>query len=388
MRRYSVLLLSLLLAISAFANEGSSSSPPSKPIKQASSKEKDKEKEESSSSSSSSSKEKEKDKEKDKEKEGKKSSKEAKESKESKESKDAAKESLAADELAAKIAERLAILKKEKESVSPAAAARSVMRPTYAARRAEPAKPKAAVSSAELHGTAAIAAAMDAHGAGGWTYQGDNGPLSWGKLNLANAKCDSGDRQSPIDIRDGIKVNLDPIVFDYRASGFNVIDNGHTIQVNVGAGNYITVMGRNYELVQFHFHKPSEERVNGRGFEMVIHLVHKDADGKLAVIAVLIERGKPQNAVQQVWNNLPLEKNQPQEALTALDLNQLLPGKRDYFTYMGSLTTPPCSEGVLWMVMKEPIELSSEQLAIFNHLYPMNARPMQKASGRLIKESN
>src|SRR5450830_725902 len=220
MRRYSVLLLSLLLAISAFANEGSSSSPPSKPIKQASSKEKDKEKEESSSSSSSSSKEKEKDKEKDKE------------SKESKESKDAAKESLAADELAAKIAERLAILKKEKESVSPAAAARSVMRPTYAARRAEPAKPKAAVSSAELHGTAAIAAAMDAHGAGGWTYQGDNGPLSWGKLNLANAKCDSGDRQSPIDIRDGIKVNLDPIVFDYRASGFNVIDNGHTIQVN------------------------------------------------------------------------------------------------------------------------------------------------------------
>src|SRR5450830_1227704 len=211
MRRYSVLLLSLLLAISAFANEGSSSSPPSKPIKQASSKEKDKEKEESSSSSSSSSKEK----EKDKEKEGKKSSKEAKESKESKESKDAAKESLAADELAAKIAERLAILKKEKESVSPAAAARSVMRPTYAARRAEPAKPKAAVSSAELHGTAAIAAAMDAHGAGGWTYQGDNGPLSWGKLNLANAKCDSGDHQSPIDIRDGIKVNLDPIVFDY-----------------------------------------------------------------------------------------------------------------------------------------------------------------------------
>src|SRR5450830_1722842 len=143
MRRYSVLLLSLLLAISAFANEGSSSSPPSKPIKQASSKEKDKEKEESSSSSSSSSKEKKKDKEKDKEKEGKKSSKEAKESKESKESKDAAKESLAADELAAKIAERLAILKKEKESVSPAAAARSVMRPTYAARRAEPAKPKA-----------------------------------------------------------------------------------------------------------------------------------------------------------------------------------------------------------------------------------------------------
>ena len=147
-------------------------------------------------------------------------------------------------------------------------------------------------------------------------------------------------------------------------------------------------MGRNYELVQFHFHKPSEERVNGRGFEMVVHLVHKDADGKFAVIAVLIERGKPQSAIQQVWNNLPLEKNQPQDALSALDLNQILPVKRDYYTYMGSLTTPPCTEGVLWMVMKEPIELSPEQLAIFNRLYPMNARPIQKSSGRLIKESN
>ncbi|MFZ6726742.1 carbonic anhydrase [Undibacterium sp. MH2W] len=375
MRRYSILLISLLLAISASASEESSSSA-SKPIKQASSKEKEKEKEESSSSS------------KEKEKESKKSSKEGKESKDSKESKDAAKEALAADELAAKIAERLAILKKEKESVSPAAAARSVMRPTYAPRRVEAPKPKVEMTLEEKHGAAAIAAAMDAHGAGGWAYQGDNGPLSWGKLSPANAKCESGDRQSPIDIRDGIKVNLDPIVFDYRSSGFNVVDNGHTIQVNVGAGNYITVLGRNYELVQFHFHKPSEERVNGRSAEMVIHLVHKDADGKLAVVAVLIERGKPQSAVQQVWNNLPLEKNQPQEAMAPLDLNQLLPAKRDYFTYMGSLTTPPCTEGVLWMVMKEPIELSSEQLAIFNRLYPMNARPIQKTSGRLIKESN
>lgn len=381
MRRYSILLMSLLLAISASASEeSSSSSPPSKPIKQASSKEKEKDKDKEESSSASSSKE--------KEKESKKSSKEGKESKDSKESKEAAKEALAADELAAKIAERLAILKKEKESVSPAAAARSVVRPTYAPRRVEAPKPKMEMSLEEKHGVAAIAAAMDAHGAGGWSYQGDNGPLSWGKLSPANAKCDSGDRQSPIDIRDGIKVNLDPIVFDYRSSGFNVVDNGHTIQVNVGAGNYITVLGHNYELVQFHFHKPSEERVNGRSAEMVIHLVHKDADGKLAVVAVLIERGKPQSAVQQVWNNLPLEKNQPQEAMAPLDLNQLLPAKREYFTYMGSLTTPPCTEGVLWMVMKEPIELSSEQLAIFNRLYPMNARPIQKTSGRLIKESN
>jgi len=387
MRRYSVLLLSLLLAISAFASDSSSSSSsssPTKPIKQASAKEKEKDKEEASSSSSS------------KDKEGRKSSKESKEgkdskdSKESKESKEAAKEALAADELAAKIADRLAILKKEKEAkeaISPAANARSVMHPSYVARRPEAVKPKVDVTTND-HGAAAIAAAMDMHGAGNWGYQGDNGPLSWGKLSPANTKCESGERQSPIDIRDGIRVDLDPIVFDYRPSGFNVVDNGHTIVVNVGAGNYITVMGHNYELVQFHFHKPSEERVNGRGFEMVVHLVHKDADGKFAIIAVLIERGKAQSAIQQVWNNLPLEKNQPQDALTALDINQILPVKRDYYTYMGSLTTPPCTEGVLWMVMKEPIELSPEQLAIFNHLYPMNARPIQKSSGRLIKESN
>ena len=385
MRRYSVLLLSLMLAISAFASESSSSSSssssPTKPIKQASAKDKEKEKdkEESSASASSS-----------KDKDSHKSSKEGKDAKESKESKEAAKEALAADELAAKIADRLAILKKEKEAkdaISPAVNARSAMRPSYVARRPEVVKPKVESATGE-HGAAAIAAAMDAHGAGGWGYQGDNGPLSWGKLSPANTKCESGERQSPIDIRDGIRVDLDPIAFDYRPSGFNVVDNGHTIVVNVGAGNYITVMGRNYELVQFHFHKPSEERVNGRGFEMVVHLVHKDADGRFAVIAVLIERGKAQSAIQQVWNNLPLEKNQPQDALTALDINQILPVKRDYYTYMGSLTTPPCTEGVLWMVMKEPIELSPEQLAIFNHLYPMNARPIQKSSGRLIKESN
>ncbi|MFZ6687214.1 carbonic anhydrase [Undibacterium sp. SXout11W] len=382
MRRYSVLLLSLLLAISASANESSSpsSSPPSKPIKQSSTKEKDKEKEKEEAPPA-------------KEKEGRKSSKEGKEGKESKDAaKESAKEALAADELAAKIAERLAVLRKEKEEVNSRASARSVMHPVYAPRRAEPVKPKAEMvaSAAALpdHGAAAIAKAMDAHGAGAWGYQGETGPLSWGKLSPANSKCDIGDRQSPIDIRDGIRVDLDPIVFDYRVSGFNVIDNGHTVQVNVGAGNYITVMGRNYELVQFHFHKPSEERINGKSFEMVVHLVHKDADGKYAVIAVLIERGKPHSAIQQVWNNLPLEKTIPQEALTPLDLNKVLPQKREYYTYMGSLTTPPCTEGVLWMVMKEPIELSPEQIGIFNRLYSMNARPIQKSSGRLIKESN
>jgi len=221
-----------------------------------------------------------------------------------------------------------------------------------------------------------------------WDYSGNGGPAAWGQMKPEFAKCSSGTRQSPIDIRDGIKVVLDPVQFDYKPSGFRVIDNGHTIQVNVSSGNSIDVMGRHYELVQFHFHRPSEERIDGRQFDMVAHLVHKDIEGRLAVVAVLLERGSAQAIVQNVWNNLPLEKGEELAARGTLNLNELLPAERSYFTYMGSLTTPPCSEGVLWMVMKQPVQISSEQIGIFARLYPMNARPVQSAAGRLIKESN
>lgn len=131
-----------------------------------------------------------------------------------------------------------------------------------------------------------------------------------------------------------------------------------------------------------------EERIDGRASEMVAHLVHKDADGKLAVIAVLLDGGNPNRLVQTIWNNLPLEKNDPVIPTSLIDMNQLLPERRKYYTYMGSLSTPPCSEGMLWMVMKQPMQLSADQIAIFPRLYPMNARPTQAGSGRLIKESN
>ncbi|MCH8621881.1 carbonic anhydrase family protein [Undibacterium sp. TS12] len=369
MRRYLALLVPMLLALSAQAND-----PPSKPIKSASAKEEASASAASGSASASAS-------TKEERKPG------AKESKESaKEAAVRAKEALAADELAARIAERLSVIRKEKDEAAARSAPKPVPRPAYAppVRRPEVVKSK----SDHGGGNGAAAGTLAVHGQVHWSYQGEGGPLNWGKLNPANAKCDIGERQSPIDIRDGIKVDLDPIAFDYKPSRFSVVDNGHTIQVNMGAGNYINVLGHNYELAQFHFHKPSEERVNGKSFEMVAHLVHKDADGKLAVVAVLIERGKAHSLVQHVWNNLPLEKNEPVQALTTMDMNDILPVKRDYYTYMGSLTTPPCSEGVLWLVMKEPIEISPDQLTIFSRLYPMNARPIQKNSGRLIKESN
>ena len=271
-------------------------------------------------------------------------------------------------DLSVKIAERLAEMR-AKQAARVAAAAR--------ARKAAEAKRKK---------EAALAAApkISTH----WNYDGEFGPEHWGKINPAWAQCGKGSRQSPIDIRDGMKVNLDEIDFDYRPATFSEIDNGHTIQVNVAAGSFIQVGAQRYELVQFHFHRPSEERINGKGTEMVIHLVHRGSGGKLAVVAVLLERGKGNDAIQTVWNHIPLEKGQLGSPGIELDPYELLPNRRDYYTYMGSLTTPPCTENVLWLVMKQPMTASPAQMALFSRLYPLNARPLQASEGRMVKESN
>ncbi|MEH0167761.1 carbonic anhydrase [Paucibacter sp. JuS9] len=223
-----------------------------------------------------------------------------------------------------------------------------------------------------------------------WGYAGDIGPERWAELTPEYRQCAIGTRQSPIDIRDGIKVDLTPITFNYKPSSFSVLDNGHTVQVNMAAGNSLEVMGKRYALQQFHFHRPAEERINGRSFEMVAHLVHKDSEGKLAVLAVLFEQGSDESkqpVVQTVWANLPLEKHEVLAGPGQMDLSELLPADKAYYTFMGSLTTPPCSEGVLWLVMRQPVALSAAQLNVFARLYPMNARPVQAGSGRLIKES-
>jgi carbonic anhydrase len=221
-----------------------------------------------------------------------------------------------------------------------------------------------------------------------WTYDGESGPGNWSKINIDWGKCSTGTRQSPIDLRDGIKVDLEQVTFDYHQSSFNEVDNGHTIMVTVGSGNFITVNNQTYELQQFHFHRPSEEKINGKGTEMVMHLVHRSAEGKLAVVAVLLERGKAHPLIQTVWNNLPLEKLESVSPSVVLDLMEALPGKRDYYTFMGSLSEPPCTEGVLYIVMKQPMQASPAQMALFSRLYPLNARPVQGSNGRVIKESN
>ncbi|NSL56170.1 carbonic anhydrase [Uliginosibacterium aquaticum] len=253
--------------------------------------------------------------------------------------------------------------------------------PQYTPRPVAPRAPKAPAS----HAVAAAPVAHNPHAH--WSYEGETGPEFWASLNPANSACSRGSRQSPIDIRDGIRVEQEELVFDYKPSYFRIVDNGHTIQVNYGSGSMLTVMGRNYELQQFHFHRPSEERVGGRAFAMVAHLVHKDLEGRLAVVAVLIEEGAANPLIQTLWNNLPLEKNEEYTPKASIRMSELLPARLDYYSYMGSLTTPPCTEGVLWLVLKQPMSLSREQIEIFSRFYSNNARPLQAQKGRVIKES-
>lgn len=268
---------------------------------------------------------------------------------------------------------------------APELAATPVPAPAAATRRS-PSMPRTQIrtpKSGTEQTVSAAPAAQDRH----WSYSGDSGPEAWASLDPANALCRNGKRQSPIDIRDGIKVDQEALGIDYQPSYFRIIDNGHTIQVSYGPGSRLSVMGRSYELLQFHFHRPSEERIDGRAFDMVVHLVHKDLEGHLAVLAVLLKEGRPNPLIQTLWNNLPLERNQDYAPKASIQIADVLPANLDYYAYMGSLTTPPCSEGVLWLVLKQPVEVSREQIAIFSRFYTNNARPVQAANDRVIKES-
>jgi len=238
---------------------------------------------------------------------------------------------------------------------------------------------------------ALIATSVAAHGGAHWTYSGATGPAKWGGLEKDFGSCSLGKTQSPIDIRDSVakKADLPAIAFDYKPAPLKIIDSGHSIQINYAPGSFITVGGKQYELVQFHFHKPSVEKINGKNFDMVAHLVHKDSDGKLAVVAVLLKKGSASPLVKTLWANLPKQKGH-EMAVDAVTINvaDLLPDDKSYYTFAGSLTTPPCSEEVTWFVLKHPTSISSDEIARFAKSYPMNARPTQPLNGREIKASN
>jgi len=229
------------------------------------------------------------------------------------------------------------------------------------------------------------APAGDGHGGAAWSYEGSRGPGNWGRLSSAFRLCGLGTMQSPLNIADAVPAHGDPIVFDYGPAPLNIVNNGHTVQVNYAPGSGITVSGRRYELLQFHFHAPSEHTIAGKSFAMEMHLVHKSKDGMLAVIGVLIERGGNHAAFDSLLAHLPNTPSEVQriEHIT-IDADDLLPSARSTYRYDGSLTTPPCSEGVKWLVLTTPIELSEVQLTAFTAIVHANNRPVQPLNGRKL----
>lgn len=223
-----------------------------------------------------------------------------------------------------------------------------------------------------------------------WAYEGEGGPQAWGQLKSEFKTCAIGKRQSPIHIEEAntLQGPAEAIQFNYQPSSGAVVNNGHTIQVDVVGDNSITVRGSSYKLLQFHFHHPSEERINHKVHSMVAHLVHRNAEGQLAVVAVLLDPGASNGLIHKVWTYMPLDKGDTVRMPPGLlDLNELLPKDQRYYQFLGSLTTPPCTEGVLWLVLKQPTTVSAEQIKLFSQLYPNNARPVQPTHGRPIRDA-
>ena len=221
-----------------------------------------------------------------------------------------------------------------------------------------------------------------------WTYEGKEGPSKWSALDKSFATCSMGHSQSPIDIREAQPADLPALKFDYKAVPLNIIDNGHTVQINYAPGSTLTVGDKTYSLKQFHFHHPSEEHIKGHGFDLVAHLVHADAEGHLAVVAVLFKPGAENPLIATLWKNLPSEKGKAVDVPgVTVDVSTLLPADQGYYTFPGSLTTPPCTEGVTWYVFKAQSSISSAEVAAFAHLYPKDARPIQPLNGRHVQET-
>lgn len=219
-----------------------------------------------------------------------------------------------------------------------------------------------------------------------WSYRGPQGPDHWGEIAPAFAACKAGRKQSPIDLSGAQRgpASAEPLQFKYKPSAYRIIDNGHTIQANFDPGSRVIVRGQEYELLQIHFHAKSEHTVDQKHFPLELHLVHKDADGRLAVVGVFFKQGQHNPVLETLFRNLP-PKPGAEFAVrgVTLDVSELLPQDRTYFHYTGSLTTPPCSEGVNWNVFAAPIEASRKQLLDFESLYSANYRPVQPRHGRV-----
>jgi carbonic anhydrase len=223
----------------------------------------------------------------------------------------------------------------------------------------------------------------DPHATPHWGYEGDIGPAKWGETF---ATCGTGREQSPVNIVGPFEKAEGSIKLGYHPMLLKVLNNGHTIQVNAEAGNTMTVGTTTYELLQFHFHRPSEELVAGKPAAMVAHFVHKSAEGKLAVLGVLLNEGYDNPVIKAIWSNAPKTET-PETTVpgVAINLSQIIPANLDFYSYAGSLTTPPCTEGVMFYILKTPGAMSRAQVEQFP--FKLNARPVQPLNDRHISAS-
>jgi len=224
-----------------------------------------------------------------------------------------------------------------------------------------------------------------------WSYDGAKGPEHWGALDPDYAVCNTGHEQSPIDIESTTRVALPALRFAYKSGPIRLINNGYTaVRVNYppGNGNVLIVGDKRYELTQFHFHHPSEEYLHGKPYAMAAHLMHASSDGKVVAVAVLLRAGAANATVQRLWDHMPPTPGTEHEISgVEIDPAGLLPRELAYFTYAGSQTAPPCAEGVTWIVLKTPVEVSTAEIEAFAKLYPHDVRPLQPLNGRTVKES-
>lgn len=217
-----------------------------------------------------------------------------------------------------------------------------------------------------------------------WGYSGQEAPKNWAALTPDNFAC-SGKNQSPINLAGFIKADLAPITFNYEPGGYEILNNGHTVQINYKKGSRITLDGKTFELLQYHFHAPSENHINGSSYPLEAHLVHADKDGNLAVVAVMFKEGNENSGLKQAWSLMPEHAGENHQFSKQLSVNNILPNSREYYRFNGSLTTPPCSEGVRWLVMKNAITVSKQQIDEFSGiLHEPNNRPLQAVNSRSI----
>ena len=212
-----------------------------------------------------------------------------------------------------------------------------------------------------------------------WGYDGENGPTHWGET------CATGKAQSPIDLHWSKPKSNEEIKIDYQSSNFKIIDNGHTLQVNFDPGSKAIIHGKTYALVQMHFHTDSEHSLSGKHFPLELHLVHKDSEGKLAVLGVFIAEGKQNAFIESVFSQFPEVKEKEIIKESKINAKDFIPNSLHHYHYEGSLTTPPCTEGVSWNVLNTPITASSAQIEFFKKHYPHNARPVQNQNGRTLE---